>query len=282
VRRAGRIRARRASRASAVGAAHGHTDLSIAVRSRALAANSCGCHWPRSLLLPNRLLVSLIVVSETALSVLGLDASQVGSESEHSQELPRSTPPESQSEAHWALLRGKKQLSIDTAVSVVGRGDDVHLQLDDPSVSRRHALLRACGELIVEDLGSRNGTFVNGRRIDQPVALQLGDDLAFGAYELRVAVFSETLRSEGYATQPIVKHLEVSALGNLSPRERELLPLLARGLSQRELAARLGVTVKTIETYRTRIGHKLGLTSRAGLVRFALDNGLLQPTSPTS
>jgi DNA-binding CsgD family transcriptional regulator len=187
--------------------------------------------------------------------------------------------PESQSEAHWALVRGKKQLAIQTAVCMVGRGDDVHLQLDDPSISRRHALLRACGELIVEDLGSRNGTFVNGQRIEQSVALRLGDELAFGAYEMRVATFAEALRSESYVTQPIVKHLELSALRSLSPRERELLPLLARGLSQRELAAQLGVTVKTIETYRTRIGHKLGLTSRAGLVRFALDNGLLHPTT---
>jgi DNA-binding CsgD family transcriptional regulator len=214
-------------------------------------------------------------VSETALSELGLDATQAGSEAEQSQELRRSTP----SEAQWALLRGKRQLAITAAVCVVGRGDDVHLQLDDPSISRRHAQLRVCGELIVEDLGSRNGTLVNGQRIDRPVALRLGDDLAFGAYEVRVAVFSEALRSEGYATQPIVKHLEESALSNLSPRERELLPLLAHGLSQRELAARLGVTVKTIETYRTRIGHKLGLTSRAGLVRFALDHGLLHPTT---
>lgn len=229
----------------------------------------------RSPLLRHKLLVSLIVVSDSALSVLGLDASQAGSETERSQELA----PSAQPEIHWALLRGKKQLSIETAVSVVGRGDDVHLQLDHPSVSRRHAQLRLGDALIVEDLESRNGTFVNGQRIAAPVTLQLGDDLAFGAYELRVAAFSETLRSEGYATQPIVKHLEESALGNLSPRERELLPLLARGLSQRELAAQLGVTVKTIETYRTRIGHKLGLTSRAGLVRFALDNGLLLPTA---
>lgn len=155
----------------------------------------------------------------------------------------------------------------------------MHLQFDDPSVSRRHAQLRACGDqLIVEDLGSRNGTFVNGQRIDQPVSLRPGDDVVFGACGLRVGLFSEELRSEGYATQPIEKRVEASALENLSPRERQLLPLLARGLSQRELAAQLGVTVKTIETYRTRIGHKLGLTSRAGLVRFALDNGLLHPT----
>jgi DNA-binding CsgD family transcriptional regulator len=49
-------------------------------------------------------------------------------------------------------------------------------------------------------------------------------------------------------------------------------------LSQREIAAQCGVTVKTIETYRTRIGHKLGLSTRAEFIRFALEIGVLRPT----
>lgn len=205
-------------------------------------------------------------------------SAQAGTNSEQSEDVARSAAVSAQVHTPWALVRNKKQVAIEQAVCVVGRGDDVYLQLDDPSVSRRHAQLLAGSELIVEDLGSRNGTFVNRQRIEQPVALRVGDELAFGAYDLRVATFSEDLRQAVFATQPINKRLDVSALGSLSPRERELLPLLASGLSQRELAAQLGVTIKTIETYRTRIGHKLGLTSRAGLVRFALDHGLLSPT----
>ena len=211
---------------------------------------------------------------------MGLESSSsAGNDTEHSQDVLRSGPCPALPQARWALVRGKKQVAIEQAVCLVGRGDDVYLQLDDPSVSRRHAQLCIGDELVVEDLGSRNGTFVNRQRIEQPVALRVGDELAFGAYELRVAAFSDELRPAVFATQPIAnQRLGVSALGSLSPRERELLPLLASGLSQRELAAQLGVTIKTIETYRTRIGHKLGLTSRAGLVRFALDNGLLSPT----
>jgi DNA-binding CsgD family transcriptional regulator len=164
---------------------------------------------------------------------------------------------------------------------VVGRGDDAHLQLNDLGVSRRHAVLRVDeGTLFVEDLGSRNGTFVQGHPIDGKVPLQAGDELSFGPCELRVGLFSGKRRVGDCTTQQIPRALldrsqQTSPLESLSPRERELLPLLASGLSQRELAAQLGVTVKTIETYRTRIGHKLGLTSRAGLIRFALDNGLL-------
>jgi DNA-binding NarL/FixJ family response regulator len=68
------------------------------------------------------------------------------------------------------------------------------------------------------------------------------------------------------------------SLSALSPRERAVFPLLASGLSQREIASQCGVTVKTIETYRTRIGHKLGLSTRAEFIRFALEIGVLRPS----
>jgi len=61
----------------------------------------------------------------------------------------------------------------------------------------------------------------------------------------------------------------------LSQREREVLSLLAAGFSYEETARRLSVTPKTIETYRTRIGRKLGIQNRAGLIAYALRMGLL-------
>jgi DNA-binding CsgD family transcriptional regulator len=171
---------------------------------------------------------------------------------------------------------------------VLGRGNDVDLQLDDLGVSRRHALLCIQDEnLFVEDLESMNGTFVNGQPISSRVAIRAGDTLSLGPCELRVTLASSVRAAAESATQRMTRVAASTApcpapLAGLSPRERELLPLLASGLSQRELAAQLGVTVKTIETYRTRIGHKLGLTSRAGLIRFALDHGLLSAsTGPT-
>jgi len=63
----------------------------------------------------------------------------------------------------------------------------------------------------------------------------------------------------------------------LSPREGEVLRLLAQGHSYREAAAQLGVSVKTIETHRKRLADKLGLRSRAELFRFAVEVGLLEP-----
>jgi two-component system response regulator NreC len=63
----------------------------------------------------------------------------------------------------------------------------------------------------------------------------------------------------------------------LSPREGEVLRLLAQGHSYREAAHQLGVSVKTIETHRKRLADKLGLRSRAELFRFAVEVGLLEP-----
>lgn len=61
----------------------------------------------------------------------------------------------------------------------------------------------------------------------------------------------------------------------LSERELEVLKLIALGHSNKEIAEMLYLSVKTIETYKTRIMEKLELTSRAALVRFALKQGLL-------
>ena len=61
----------------------------------------------------------------------------------------------------------------------------------------------------------------------------------------------------------------------LSPRERQVLELLAHGHTNREVADRLSLSVKTVETHRARLGDKLGLHTRADLVRLAIDLGLL-------
>jgi len=60
----------------------------------------------------------------------------------------------------------------------------------------------------------------------------------------------------------------------LSQREREVLELVAQGYTNQQTADQLGLSVKTVETYRSRLVEKLGLRSRADLVRYALDSGL--------
>ncbi len=61
----------------------------------------------------------------------------------------------------------------------------------------------------------------------------------------------------------------------LSEREREVVRFVAHGYSNKEIAQKLDVSVKTVETYRYRATDKLGLRSRADLVRYAIDQGWL-------
>jgi two-component system response regulator NreC len=62
----------------------------------------------------------------------------------------------------------------------------------------------------------------------------------------------------------------------LSDREREVLRLLALGHTNQEIAKMLYLSVRTVETHRAHIMQKLRLTTRAELVRYALDQGLLE------
>lgn len=62
---------------------------------------------------------------------------------------------------------------------------------------------------------------------------------------------------------------------SLSPREREVLKLLALGHTNQEIADKLILSVKTIETYRARLGDKLGIKTRAEMVRYALELGII-------
>jgi adenylate cyclase len=77
----------------------------------------------------------------------------------------------------------------------IGRGDGCAVLLDSRSVSRLHALIQRKdgGDLALVDLGSRNGSFVNGTRVSFPVALNDKDRLVFGDQEL---VFRNPTRSE--------------------------------------------------------------------------------------
>lgn len=66
----------------------------------------------------------------------------------------------------------------------------------------------------------------------------------------------------------------------LSRREKEVLILLAWGHSNKEIAASLALSIKTVETYRVRIGTKLGLRSRTEFVQYALRQGWLEGNPP--
>ncbi|RBW60156.1 response regulator transcription factor [Ruegeria sp. A3M17] len=71
-----------------------------------------------------------------------------------------------------------------------------------------------------------------------------------------------------------------SAREALTGREQTILLELAQGKSNKEVAAALDISVRTVETHRKNIRRKLGISSTAGLTRYALEHGVLQGTSP--
>ena len=103
------------------------------------------------------------------------------------------------------------------------------------------------------------------------------------ASELETAL-ATVARGETYLSQSVAKSIaeymhdvgaEPSSLGRLTPRQREVLQLIAEGHTNREIAALLGISIKTVETHRTQLMETLDIHEVAGLVRFALRVGLI-------
>jgi len=67
---------------------------------------------------------------------------------------------------------------------------------------------------------------------------------------------------------------EESPIKRLSPREREVLQLVVEGKTSAEIASNLFLSPKTVETYRSRLMHKLGIKDLPGLVKFAIQHGM--------
>jgi two-component system, NarL family, response regulator NreC len=63
----------------------------------------------------------------------------------------------------------------------------------------------------------------------------------------------------------------------LAPRERQVLQLVAEGHTSKAIATTLGLSVKTVESYRARVMEKVGVHETAGLVRYAIRNGVIEP-----
>jgi len=106
------------------------------------------------------------------------------------------------------------------------------------------------------------------------------------AAELDIAVHA-VARGESYLSPAVAKRIvegQVSPRGEgaigpqrLTPRQREILQLIAEGNSSKEIARKLGVSMKTVETHRANLMERLGIHDIAGLVRYAIRVGLVEP-----
>jgi two-component system response regulator NreC len=188
----------------------------------------------------------------------------------------------------------RRLLDVEESVNVVDEASDLQSAVEQVNQHRPRVL--------VLDLGIANGSTIEAiRRLraqapwtevvvltTEESALSAEQLLAAGAVafvlkdraeiELFEAVHRAS-RGEEFVSDRVASGLEVLRRtadgGLLSPREVEIVRLIALGYTSAEIAAMLHLSRRTVETHRARIFQKLRLTTRADLVRFALDRHLL-------
>jgi DNA-binding NarL/FixJ family response regulator len=191
---------------------------------------------------------------------------------------------------HAVVCSGLKALlDRETDISVVGQAED--------GLSAQEGVARALPDVVVMDLSMpRLGGLQATERIKAafpaikvlalsaldertqlPLAIEAG---ASGFLPKRVAA-AELVRAircvaQGQACFDSSQLVAApSSSAKLSEREREVLRLLAAGHSARDIAAELGISARTLETYRARAMEKLGLKRRVDIVRYAVQRGWL-------
>jgi pSer/pThr/pTyr-binding forkhead associated (FHA) protein len=155
----------------------------------------------------------------------------------------------------------------------IGRADENDVVLSgDGTASRRHAVLERVDDgWRIRDLGSSNGTYVNGVRVGSHMRVRPGDQITIGESALG-------LREGESAPDPVMATVRPSAAEQtgpiLSQRERAVLRLLATGMTDTEIAEQLTISVKTVHSHLDRIRDRSGLRRRAELTRLAVELGL--------
>jgi DNA-binding winged helix-turn-helix (wHTH) protein len=91
---------------------------------------------------------------------------------------------------HFTLEWAGGEVALRDGANVIGREEDAAAWIESASVSRRHArIVVSEGKATLEDLGSKNGTFVRGRKVTSPVALADGEEIRVGSVPLRFQAF---------------------------------------------------------------------------------------------
>jgi DNA-binding winged helix-turn-helix (wHTH) protein len=83
------------------------------------------------------------------------------------------------------LRSGDRKIPLHDGVNVIGREEDADVIISSPDISRRHAAITIGGDgTWIEDLGSKNGTFLGKRRLTAPASLSGGDEIFLGRYRV--------------------------------------------------------------------------------------------------
>ena len=201
------------------------------------------------------------------------------------------------SDDHHVVRSGLRLLLVaDGRFDVVAEADDISSTLEQVLATRPQVLvldLNLGGESSLE--------IIPQLRMDCPetqiVILTMQENPAFARAALRAGAIGYVLKDA--ADAELMDAIEAAAAGRsylnpqlgarlaaaptesphpsgrLSPREREVLTLIALGYTNPEIASSLSLSVRTVESHRAHIQQKTSLTSRADLVAYAHDNGLV-------
>lgn len=173
-------------------------------------------------------------------------------------------------------------LELNEGTFAVGRNASCQLSLDDPLVSRRHALFEvAHGQVTVEDLNSRNGVIVNGHRIEGKVSLSVGDRILIGSQELTLLsardAFSAAGVGVGKMTLPKMKiSTPSSGLSPMGPIESDPEPSMVRRADQFKLLS--GVAEKALAMGKAGEAERLLASALADVIEATRAGRPLPPT----
>jgi predicted component of type VI protein secretion system len=173
----------------------------------------------------------------------------------------------------WITEPGQAQRSegLDEGRTLVGRGDHCDVQLSDEAVSADHLEITRHGpSLLATDLDSRNGTLLNGDRLDRPRRLRNGDVLQLGRFRLEVSLPPQQ-RHDSTVAAP---HSPIE----LTPEEREAAAALVapyrepgvragRPATRAEIAAALHISERTAQRRLDGLAARLSIPSEAGRER---------------
>lgn len=170
---------------------------------------------------------------------------------------------------------GSQRRTVELAANPVRIGRDPECDLvlpGDGTVSRWHATLSLTDQgWLLTDEGSRNGSFVNGRRMTEALLVTPLDRILVGPYVLVLRELDELNETIDAATAgPTRAQVE----SGLSAREVEVLRLVAAGDSDQQIADSLFISVKTVHSHLDRIRDKTGCRRRPEMIRFAIEQGL--------
>jgi DNA-binding winged helix-turn-helix (wHTH) protein len=103
----------------------------------------------------------------------------------------------------WRLFWGLREIALEEGETVLGRDPAATILVDHKSVSREHAKIRLSPEAAtLEDLGSKNGTFLRGRRLTCPAPLSDGDEIRIGSIPMTFRAVSLSGSTETAADSP--------------------------------------------------------------------------------